>query len=223
MKKNKLSGYHFEDEESKANAIKAMQCLKNRERGAFLVLGPPGSGKSHLVRALLEANFSEVFCEKFPESEEDLLGAFWIGFERGYLWFDQPSPRLILKNMPLMLSSASVAFRQYGRKTGEVRENNCVVFVSAKETTLSTDIKRRMKIIRLTLNSEPLPEKTLKFTPANLASAFTEWDRRYRADPEKFSSEALRLLKGDPESYGEACAPYFMEILREIKQAKTKK
>jgi len=54
-------------------------------------------------------------------------------------------------------------------------------------------------------------------TETQIRDAFTEWDRRYRADPEKFMSEAERLLKDTPESYGRACLPYFLEILQEIK------
>lgn len=48
---------------------------------------------------------------------------------------------------------------------------------------------------------------------SDIAKAFTEWDRRYRANPEKFQSEAVRLLKGNPKSYGEWCAPYFIKLL----------
>jgi len=54
-------------------------------------------------------------------------------------------------------------------------------------------------------------------TPEQIAAAFTEWDRRYREHPEEFENEAVRLLKGTPETYGEAAAPYFLSILDEIK------
>lgn len=47
-------------------------------------------------------------------------------------------------------------------------------------------------------------------------AAFTEWDRRYREEPERFQSEAEHLLKETPETYGEAAAPYFIQILEEI-------
>lgn len=47
-------------------------------------------------------------------------------------------------------------------------------------------------------------------------AAFTEWDRRYREEPERFMSEAVHLLKETPETYGQAAAPYFMAILREV-------
>lgn len=57
--------------------------------------------------------------------------------------------------------------------------------------------------------------ESTEVTEATLAAAFTEWDRRFREEPERFQSEAVRLLKGDPESYGEACAPYLLAILAE--------
>lgn len=45
------------------------------------------------------------------------------------------------------------------------------------------------------------------------AAAFTEWERRFREEPERFRSEAVRLLRDTPETYGEACAPYLIAIL----------
>jgi hypothetical protein len=52
-------------------------------------------------------------------------------------------------------------------------------------------------------------------TPEDLAAAFTEWERRYREEPDRFMSESERLLRQTPETYGEACAPYFLHLLRE--------
>lgn len=54
------------------------------------------------------------------------------------------------------------------------------------------------------------------FTESEIARTFTEWDRRYRENPEQFWSEAQHLLKSNPKDYGEACAPYFLKIHREI-------
>ncbi|HZW25183.1 MAG TPA: hypothetical protein VFF26_06855 [Gallionella sp.] len=48
-----------------------------------------------------------------------------------------------------------------------------------------------------------------------LAEAFTEWDRRYREEPERFMNETRRLLTETPETYGAACAPYLMKIIEE--------
>ena len=50
-------------------------------------------------------------------------------------------------------------------------------------------------------------------TTERIQAAFTEWDRRWREEPERFESEAVHLLKGTPETYGEAAAPYFLSIL----------
>lgn len=54
-------------------------------------------------------------------------------------------------------------------------------------------------------------------TLAQIAAAFTEWERRYREEPEKFQSDQERLADS-PQSYGEACAPYFLQILQEQKR-----
>jgi hypothetical protein len=53
-------------------------------------------------------------------------------------------------------------------------------------------------------------------TIADFAAAFTEWERRYREEPERFQSEAVKLLRETPETYGQACAPYFAQILAEV-------
>lgn len=52
-------------------------------------------------------------------------------------------------------------------------------------------------------------------TTTQLAVAFTEWDRRYREEPERFMAEARRLLRETPETYGDAAAPYLVKILAE--------
>lgn len=61
-------------------------------------------------------------------------------------------------------------------------------------------------------------EAPIVATRSDIEATFTEWDRRYREDPEGFMSEAARLLKSDAESYGEACAPYFTSILFEVQR-----
>jgi len=55
-------------------------------------------------------------------------------------------------------------------------------------------------------------------TEEELAAAFTEWDRRFREEPDRFMSEAKRLIKGTPETYGEMCAPYLTSILDELRE-----
>ena len=58
------------------------------------------------------------------------------------------------------------------------------------------------------------PAAATPVTESTLAAAFTEWERRFREEPERFASDAARLAMG-AESYGEACAPYLLEILAE--------
>ncbi len=53
-------------------------------------------------------------------------------------------------------------------------------------------------------------------TNEQITAAFTEWDRRYREEPDRFWSEAHNLLKETPETYGAAATPYFLMILGEI-------
>jgi hypothetical protein len=76
-------------------------------------------------------------------------------------------------------------------------------------------------------NATPMPEaqaslaaptgsaSTVTVTETQLATAFTEWERRYREEPDRFMSEASKLLKETPETYGQACAPYLIKILGE--------
>jgi len=59
----------------------------------------------------------------------------------------------------------------------------------------------------------------IKITEAQLSDAFTEWDRRYREEPDRFLSEASRLLKTTPNQYGQLCAPYLLKIIEEQKTA----
>lgn len=58
-----------------------------------------------------------------------------------------------------------------------------------------------------------LPRR-IEATPEQLAAAFTEWDRRWREEPGRFYTESEHLAE-NAESYGEACAPYLIEILGE--------
>ena len=58
-------------------------------------------------------------------------------------------------------------------------------------------------------------------TSEQIAAAFTEWDRRYREEPERFMSEAEHLLKSNAKEYGDKCTPYFLAILKEIQEKET--
>jgi hypothetical protein len=62
-------------------------------------------------------------------------------------------------------------------------------------------------------------EEIIIVTKNELADAFTEWDRRYREEPERFQSEVEHLLRETPHTYGQACAPYLISILKEYRPA----
>jgi thymidylate kinase len=52
-------------------------------------------------------------------------------------------------------------------------------------------------------------------TRESLAAAFTEWDRRYREDPDGFNAEWIRLHneEGGAETYGLLAAAYLLKLL----------
>jgi hypothetical protein len=51
-------------------------------------------------------------------------------------------------------------------------------------------------------------------TETKLVAAFTEWERRYRAEPERYATEAEKLAESC-ESYGETCGAYIVQLLAE--------
>jgi hypothetical protein len=59
-------------------------------------------------------------------------------------------------------------------------------------------------------------EKSINITVNEIAKIFTEWDTRYRNHPEWFSSLEEHLLKSNPTTYGDRCAPYFIELFKEL-------
>jgi hypothetical protein len=65
-----------------------------------------------------------------------------------------------------------------------------------------------------------IPKTTVVETSVvELSAAFTEWERRFREEPERFLSEATKLLRETPETYGDACAPYLVWILGQLAAA----
>lgn len=53
-------------------------------------------------------------------------------------------------------------------------------------------------------------------TSEELRAVFTEWDRRYRADPTGFMTEVEHLLGNTEQSYGAACGAYFEKLYNEM-------
>jgi hypothetical protein len=55
---------------------------------------------------------------------------------------------------------------------------------------------------------------TYSVTEMEMATAFAEWDRKFRENPNGFVPNAEILLKWSPEKYGEESADYFVRLLR---------
>lgn len=92
----------------------------------------------------------------------------------------------------------------------DIRNSDCFVAVLGYAIPFLVDLDRVAPVV---------PSKAaviLRASERQVARAFTEWERRYREEPERFQSEAEKLLKETPESYGEGCAPYFIKILGEV-------
>jgi hypothetical protein len=53
-------------------------------------------------------------------------------------------------------------------------------------------------------------------TQEQLAAVFTEWDRRYRANPEEFWSVVRHLTQETADTYGEAASRYFLWLAAEM-------
>lgn len=62
----------------------------------------------------------------------------------------------------------------------------------------------------------------ITMTTEEMVEAFTEWDRRWREDPESFKNIAVELLEEDSESYGAEAAPYFLAVLEDNRRAAAK-
>ena len=49
--------------------------------------------------------------------------------------------------------------------------------------------------------------------------AFTEWDRRYREEPDEFETDFARILSGESTfEYGQGAAAYFEKLLAETEK-----
>jgi hypothetical protein len=59
-------------------------------------------------------------------------------------------------------------------------------------------------------------------TPQQIAAAFSEWERRFREEPEKFMT-AEQKADGSLECYGEVCSRYFLKILAAVRRRRPEK
>lgn len=57
---------------------------------------------------------------------------------------------------------------------------------------------------------------TISLTVEQIQAVFTEWDKRYRENPNDFMNEAYHLLFTDEEDYGAQATPYFLSIVDDM-------
>lgn len=73
---------------------------------------------------------------------------------------------------------------------------------------------------RKTPNPRPTPMSQhmagFTVTHSQVERAFTEWDRRYREEPDTFDNEVEHLLRNTPETYGARAAVYFTKVLADL-------
>jgi len=67
----------------------------------------------------------------------------------GYVWFDDGTPHLKSQALACFITSPTWSARPLFKTQIETRENNCVVFVCGNEVSLTPDMERRVKVIRL--------------------------------------------------------------------------
>ncbi|MCO4819809.1 MAG: hypothetical protein KC517_09305 [Bacteroidetes bacterium] len=58
----------------------------------------------------------------------------------------------------------------------------------------------------------------IKIEYNEIVKVFTEWDRRYRANPDDFYNSVQHLLQNTPDTYGAGAAVCFTEILKEVRK-----
>ena len=57
----------------------------------------------------------------------------------------------------------------------------------------------------------------IELTETEMTAAFTEWERRYREEPEKFMHDVTRFTRTTPETYGEGATRTFLGYLQELR------
>jgi|WetSurMetagenome_2_1015567.scaffolds.fasta_scaffold73950_2 hypothetical protein len=58
----------------------------------------------------------------------------------------------------------------------------------------------------------------MKIEHDEIVRVFTEWDRRYRNNPEEFNNSVQHLLQNTPDTYGAGAAVYFEAVLEDMRR-----
>jgi hypothetical protein len=150
-----LRAFSFADRESLANAEYAM----NPDRpSAFVVSGPPMTGKSTLISMLLKRAFpereetsrAEWYEHKSERAVKELLtdaalqGYLCIQWNRG---FGKTSPELLY-----FLTAKTWTFRPVHTSRMVMVRLDCLTFIETCQEEISNELKRRVRQIRLISN-----------------------------------------------------------------------
>jgi hypothetical protein len=60
----------------------------------------------------------------------------------------------------------------------------------------------------------------MQATTQDLIAAFTQWDREYREEPDRFWSTVEHLVNQTPETYGDAATACFPAYIGRVQQEK---
>lgn len=152
---NFFSRFTFADADSRLNAQRAYTSLLQRARAGFLVVGPPGSGKTHLVESMirLAGKRGDVRVSTWPANAPDMSKLLDREVESDFIVFDNvgrsPSGRRA-EHLAAFLTTPVWRHCKLGSQEMLKTTPKAVVFVVGNsEIALPADLARRMSVIRL--------------------------------------------------------------------------
>lgn len=141
-----FENFAFADVGSKVIARGAVSLIESKLNGAFVVVGPPGSGKTRLIREIIGHRQPIVVHGRTDRIEFRLLEAIPIGS----IVFEDCSEVLQSSVLLAAVSSSHWKFRALGSSNAKEVENKVVVFVTClDESLLTEDVMRRFSVILL--------------------------------------------------------------------------
>ncbi len=151
MTLEQLASYSFADEHSLSHVVDAVNCLRARTRGAFLVTGPAWSGKTHLVSSILaEVGFSDrasrAWC--LSGSDAEISRGLAVVSLTGVGWFDNVR-RADWPSLLKFVSSPSWPYRPFRKIEAVSIPNNSVVILSGNLAKIPAAVAERFRVIRL--------------------------------------------------------------------------
>lgn len=160
MNKKQFSLYQFADTESKENALEALACVREGRGRAFVVVGPPATGKSHFIRECLAVKYADCEVITLPHTEKQMSQEMERSKARGYLWIDQVSGPIKSVGLASAIRTRAYPTLVVGDGAPRLEENKIIFFFSGCLMRLPVDLARRVKVIRFA--EKRMPEKREK-------------------------------------------------------------